>query len=49
MNSVEGKGIEMIRTDQCEYVQQLSYELLLKVLNLPEKKRMFPRKYIEER
>ena len=24
-------------------------ELLLKVLNLPEKKRMFPRKYIEER
>lgn len=23
-------------------------ELLLKVLNLPEKKRMFPRKYIEE-
>ena len=31
MNSVEGKGIEMIRTDQCEYVQQLSYELLLKV------------------
>lgn len=24
-------------------------ELLLKVLNLPQKKRMFPKKYIEER
>ena len=33
MNSVEGKGIEMIRTDQCEYVQQLSHELLLKVFS----------------
>ena len=33
MNSVECKGIEMIRTDQCEYVQQLSYELLLKVFS----------------
>ena len=31
MNSVEGKGIEMIRGDQCEYIQRLSAELLEKV------------------
>lgn len=31
MNSVEGKGIEMIRGDQCEYIQRLSEELLEKV------------------
>lgn len=28
---MEGKGIEMIRGDQCEYIQRLSRELLEKV------------------
>lgn len=31
MNSVEGKGIEMIRTDQCEYIRQLSEDFLTRV------------------
>lgn len=31
--SVEGKGIEMIRGDQCEYIQQISRELLTKVFS----------------
>jgi len=29
--SVEGKGIEMIRSDQCEYIQRISKEVLEQV------------------
>ena len=28
MNSVEGKGIEMIRSDQCEYIRRVSEQVL---------------------
>lgn len=28
---MEGKGIEMIRTDQCEYIRQLSEDFLTRV------------------
>lgn len=28
INSVEGKGIEMIRSDQCEYIHRISKEVL---------------------
>lgn len=44
MNSVEGKGIEMIRGDQCEYIQRISRQLLEKVYSFcsePELKRYF--------